>query len=114
MRFRRRGPNVRAFLIGVWCASAAWCPCARAQVLAPAELPPPTPGSASVSALLPAPPTTDQIAERLRAMEELNARLSGQLEAATREHNEQMKQLRERYAELSRRLGGGAELGATA
>ncbi|MBX7103566.1 MAG: OprO/OprP family phosphate-selective porin [Gemmataceae bacterium] len=48
----------------------------------------------------------DQIAERLRAMEELNRKLAGQLEANSREHAEQLSQLRDRYAELSRRLEG--------
>jgi phosphate-selective porin OprO/OprP len=51
----------------------------------------------------------EQLAERLRAMEEINRKLTDQLERATREHNEQMRELLEKYGELSKRLGDGTE-----
>src|SRR5262249_26559712 len=49
------------------------------------------------------------LAERLHAMEAMNQKLAEQLERTTREHNEQMRELLERYGELSRRLGNGTE-----
>jgi phosphate-selective porin OprO/OprP len=53
--------------------------------------------------------SVEQLAERLRAMEELNRKLSEQLEYTNRAHDQQMKQLLERVAELSTRLGNGTE-----
>ena len=54
-----------------------------------------------------APVTVEQLAERLRAMEEMNTKAR----RATREdqhgHDEQMKQLLERFGELSSRLNDG-------
>ena len=37
--------------------------------------------------------SVEQLAERLRAMEEMNRKLAEQLEQTNREHDEQMKQL---------------------
>ena len=55
------------------------------------------PGGPSTSTQ-PAPTTTvEQLAERLRAMEEMNRKLAEKLERTTIEHNEQMKQLIDRY-----------------
>jgi phosphate-selective porin OprO/OprP len=53
-----------------------------------------------------------QLAERLRAMEEMNKKLADQLERTTREHNEQMRLLLQSYGELSKRLGDGMKGGA--
>ncbi len=52
------------------------------------------------------PPQTsvDDLAKRLRAMEETNRKLAEQLERTTREHDQQMRMLLEKYGELSRRL----------
>ncbi len=40
-------------------------------------------------------------------MEEMNRRLAAQLDQTNRAHHEEMKQLRERFAELSNRLSNG-------
>ncbi len=50
------------------------------------------------------PPTVEQLAERLRAMEETNKKLAEQLERSTAEHDAQMKELLDRYDQLSRRV----------
>jgi phosphate-selective porin OprO/OprP len=63
---------------------------------------PPDPESTSV----------EQLAKRLRAMEEMNRKLAEQLERTTRQHNEQMKLILEKYGELSKRLGDGTKGGA--
>jgi phosphate-selective porin OprO and OprP len=62
------------------------------------------PGSAASAP--PAQVSVEQLAERLRAMEEMNRKLVEQLEAANRAHDEQMKQLMARFGELSTRLDG--------
>jgi phosphate-selective porin OprO/OprP len=49
----------------------------------------------------------EQLAERLRAMEEMNRKLAEQLEETKRAHNEQMQQLLERIGELSQRSNDG-------
>jgi phosphate-selective porin OprO and OprP len=54
-----------------------------------------------------APVTMEQLAERLRAMEEMNRKLAEQLEKSNREHDEQMKRLLEKLGELSPPPGAG-------
>ncbi len=49
--------------------------------------------------------SVEQLAERLRAMEETNRKLADQLERTNREHDAQMKQLLDRFGQLSNRLG---------
>jgi phosphate-selective porin OprO/OprP len=56
--------------------------------------------------------TVEQLAERLRAMEEMNRKLADQLERTTREHHAEMRELREQYGELVKRLGDGTGGGA--
>ena len=58
--------------------------------------------------LLAAPPTVEQLAERLRAMEELNRKLLEQLEQSNRAHDREMNELRDRLGQLSNRLNGGS------
>ena len=62
----------------------------------------------------PVQPSTsvEQIAARLRAMEEANKKLAEQLEKANQEHDEQIKQLHAKIGELSNRLSD-AEKDAT-
>jgi phosphate-selective porin OprO and OprP len=50
----------------------------------------------------------EQLSERLRAMEEMNRKLAEKLERTTIEHNEQMRQVIERFNTLSQRLGDGS------
>jgi len=57
----------------------------------------------------PEPPTPEQLAARLRAIEEENKRLTEKLETTTRVQDEQIRQLLERYRELSGRTGEGNE-----
>src|SRR5262249_25510129 len=58
------------------------------------------------TAAAPAPPapSVEQLAERLRKMEEANRKLAEQLERNERRHAEEMRVLLERYGELSNRL----------
>ena len=103
----------------VWGGIAAGaCPTARAQDGLPDPLPqaaasasqPPGP-TASAS---PAPVSVEQLAERLRVMEEMNRKLVEQLEAANRAHDEQMQQLLAKFGELSTRLDVNATGAPTA
>jgi phosphate-selective porin OprO/OprP len=73
---------------------------AHAQDLPPAlpALVTPEPKSAD------APPTVDELAARLRTMEDTNRKLAETLEKINREHDEHMKQLVEKIDELSTRL----------
>jgi phosphate-selective porin OprO/OprP len=76
---------------------AAAGPSVRAQ-----EGPPPLPPAPAAR-----PSTVEQLAERLRKMEEMNRKLADQLDRSNREHDEQMRALLGRYSELERRLGDG-------
>ena len=69
----------------------------------PPPLPPTVPANGARDA------TMEQLAERLRRMEETNKKLAEQLERSTREHDEQMRSLLGKYAELEQRLSNGAE-----
>ncbi len=53
------------------------------------------------------PTSVQELAERLRKMEEMNKKLADQLERSTREHDEQMRMVLGRYADLERRLSNG-------
>ena len=88
---------------------ASFCPTAQSQEFLPDALPSPAaPRPAVPSAPSPdAPMSMEQLAERLRAMEELNRKLTEKLEKSNREHDEQMKLLLQRFGELSDRLGDG-------
>ena len=75
-------------------------------------LPPPLPtqaASAPSDRPNPASTTVEELAARLRAMEESNRKLAEQLERTNREHDEQMRLLLEKYGELSKRLNDGAK-----
>lgn len=67
-------------------------------------------GRASAQPAVVAAPTAatqlDQLADRLRAMEELNRKLAGELETIKQQQTEEVRLLRERYAELTRRIEG--------
>jgi len=54
-----------------------------------------------------APISVEQLADRLRVMEDKNRQLAEQLEEANRAHKEQMTQLLEKFGELSKRLNSG-------
>jgi phosphate-selective porin OprO and OprP len=107
-------------LLGLCGIVAAFGPTARAQEEAPSK--PPTssmPVAGGPSAPPPTSPTSvDQIAERLRATEEMNKKLAEKLERTAREHDEQMRQLLEKYGDLSKRLidgkAGGGQKGGDA
>ena len=75
-------------------------------------LPPPLPtqaASAPPDRPGPAPTTVEELAARLRAMEESNRKLAEQLARTNSEHDEQMRLLLEKYGELSKRLNDGAK-----
>jgi phosphate-selective porin OprO and OprP len=64
----------------------------------------PPPPASTTTAPAPPAPSVEQLAERLRKMEEANRKLAEQLERDERRHNEEMRVLLERYGELSNRL----------
>ena len=101
MRSRIHRPSSWKSTLGLWGVLAAFCPSAWSQELLPAPLPSPAAPSAPPPA---APISAEQLAERLRAMEEMNRKLAEQLEKTNREHDEQMRQLLEKFGELSNRL----------
>src|SRR5262245_2094002 len=91
-------PAMRILLLVLWGIGIASCPNARSQA-------PPS----AVRLSLGAPIAADEPAAQLRAAEESNKKLVEQLERSTREHDEQIKQLLEKYRELSNRLGAASE-----
>ncbi len=92
-------PSLWILMLGLGSLSAASPPCARSQ-----DLPTATPPSAaSVS--------VEQLAERLRVMEEMNRRLADQLERSTKEHQEQMKRLLDKFEGLSGQLNDSKKEG---
>jgi phosphate-selective porin OprO and OprP len=115
VRSRLRGPRWWKPVLGLWVLLAGLCSGARSQDLPPAIVPLPAPPDPATPTS-PAPTTTpsvEQLAERLRVMEEMNKKLVEQLEKSNRDHDEQMKLLLERFGELTTRLGNGASNPAT-
>lgn len=82
-------------MLGLWGVVVAFCPSAKSQAPAPV--------------LPPAPTSVEQLAERLREMEERNRKLAEQLEKTSKEQSEQIKQLLERFGELSKRKSDAKE-----
>ena len=95
-----------AFLV-LGSIAAGSCPSAWSQDVLPDPLPQAAasqpPGSTAA-----VPVSVEQLAERLRVMEERNRKLVEQLEAANRAHDEQMRQLLAKFGELSTRLDDNA------
>jgi phosphate-selective porin OprO and OprP len=110
VRFRRQLSCTGITVLGLWVVVAALCSTARSQDL-PQSLPLPLaqPPELEPSTTPPAaaPVTMEQLAERLRVMEEMNRKLAEQLEKSNREHDEQMKRLLEKLGELSPPPGAG-------
>jgi phosphate-selective porin OprO and OprP len=110
VRLRRQLSCTGITVLGLWVVVAALCSTARSQDL-PQSLPLPLaqPPELEPSTTPPAaaPVTMEQLAERLRAMEEMNRKLAEQLEKSNREHDEQMKRLLEKLGELSPPPGAG-------
>ncbi len=69
-----------------------------------APLPEVPQGSTPHAGASPAPPSVEQLAARLQAMEDLNKKLVDQLAKTNREHDAQMRQVLDRVGDLSRRL----------
>jgi phosphate-selective porin OprO and OprP len=106
LRSRTRWPNSWQSILGLSAVLLAFCESVWSQEAPPALPPAPTapgPGAPSVPAQ-PAPLSVEQLAERLRVMEETNRKLAEQLERNNRAHEVQMKQLLEKFGELSNRL----------
>jgi phosphate-selective porin OprO and OprP len=113
-RIRRSG-TWWAFILGMCSVLFALPPIAASQDLPPA-LPPGTagPGPGDTPAATPRTAlSVEQLAERLRAMEDLNRKLVERLEQSNRAHDEQMKQLLSRFGRLSDQLNGGQPPAAT-
>lgn len=95
MRSPRNWPGLLLLLLSIWGSEITFCPgaCAQSpeQVLPPTHLP---------------PPSINQVEAQLRAMEDLNKKLSEQLDRTTSEHNKQINDLLEKYQDLSNRLNG--------
>ncbi len=110
MRLRRQLSCTGITVLGLCVAAAVFCSTAQSQDL-PQSLPLPLaqPPELEPSTTPPAaaPVTMEQLAERLRAMEEMNRKLAEQLEKSNREHDEQMKRLLEKLGELSPPPGAG-------
>ncbi len=85
-------PSLWILVLGLGSLMAAFSPCARSQ-----DLPTATPPSS-------APTSVEQLADRLRAMEDMNRRLAEQLDRSNKEHQEQMKQLLDKLEGLSGQL----------
>ncbi len=103
--FRKRSVRWKSVL-GVWAIFVVLCPISRSEDQPPAPQPPapaPVPGGPSVPTQNQST-TMEQLSERLRAMEEMNRRLAEKLERTIVEHNEQVKQLNDRYDKLSNQL----------
>ncbi len=83
--------------------SAVLASCAAAQD-SPTALPSPLPDVEASAAPQP-PVTVEQLAERLRAMEQVNRKLAGQLDEVNKAHQAQMNVLLQRIGELSERVG---------
>jgi len=88
---------------------AAFCTSAWSQDPLPEALPSPAaPANGAPSTSQPAAPMSmEQLAKRLRAMEEMNRKLAEKLDETNRAHDEQMQQLLARIAELSQRSSNG-------
>ena len=85
----------------MWAILAAFSSSAWSQD----QLPAPLPGPSAPSAPAPAGPiSAEELAGRLRAMEEMNRKLALELEKANKAHDEQMRLLLEKFGELSSRL----------
>jgi phosphate-selective porin OprO and OprP len=110
VRLRRQLSCTGITVLGLWVVVAALCSTARSQDLPqplPLRLAQPPELEPSTTPPAAAPVTMEQLAERLRAMEEMNRKLAEQLEKSNREHDEQMKRLLEKLGELSPPPGAG-------
>ncbi len=103
---RRGRTRWRMTVLGIGAIVGAFAVIARAQdERAPTPPASPSPFQPIPSAPPQAAPTTvEQLAARLRAMEEANKKLAEQLERTTHEHVAEMNRLRTQYEELSTRL----------
>ncbi len=89
---RYKGWLSTLLVCGLW---GAFVPVARSQEAGATDPPrPPSPTPA-------APITVEQLAERLRLMEETNRKLAQELDRTRKEHDQQIKQLLEKVGELS-------------
>jgi phosphate-selective porin OprO/OprP len=91
------------------------CPKACAQAPLPEALPraeATEPGAQSAQPPT-APISIEQLAQRLRVLEALNSKLAKELEETKRTHHEEMKQLQDRFAELSNQSSIGDKSTAT-
>jgi phosphate-selective porin OprO and OprP len=104
VRSRKHWPSswIASLVVGI-CA-AGLSPVARSQDVLPDPLPPAAPSPGSTATSPPAQVSVEQLAERLRVMEEMNRKLVERLEAANRAHDEQMRQILAKFGELSTRL----------
>jgi phosphate-selective porin OprO and OprP len=112
MRPRRQRDRKWVLIIGLSVTLASWGRVARAQD--DRSLPPSSSTPVTVARSAPPQPATisvEQLAERLRTMEEANKKLAEQLERTTREHQEQMRQILTEYQDLSRRVKDGTQGG---
>jgi phosphate-selective porin OprO and OprP len=92
-------------VLAQWGLLVAFCPDARPQAssqqMAAAQLAP-LPGVPSAPQA--APPTVEQLAERLRALEETNSKLARQRESSSKKQLDEIKQLLEESGDLSKRF----------
>src|SRR5262245_37581672 len=105
MRVRsvQKRPSPRKLVPGPWGLLASFCASAVAQELPPAVPPSPAlppPNRAPAAPPRPEPASVEDLAERLRAMEERNRELTERLERSERSHERQMRLLLDRIDAL--------------
>ncbi|MFO0891292.1 MAG: porin [Isosphaeraceae bacterium] len=110
-------PGPRAFAFGIWGTLAVMVPGVEAQepsASPPPASPAPEPAAGNDAMVL------RELVERLRRMEEDNKKLASELQRTSNEHAAQLRQLMQKYDDVSRRLadtqgaGVGAEVTAPA
>ncbi|WZO97410.1 porin [Isosphaeraceae bacterium EP7] len=101
MRSGIRRPVWRRVVVVIWMTLAVFRSIARSQDRPPVILPTPATPSTTAPPPLPqaGPITVEQLAERLRAMEDTNRKLADELERSKREHDAQIREILERFGD---------------
>ena len=100
-------PSFWGLLLGLGWIAAAFSPTARSQSYLPAtssSTPTTAPVAPPAAQQLP-PLSAEQLGEQIRALEVTNRKLAEQMELSNRDHDEQMRQLRESFEKLSKPSG---------
>src|SRR4051794_10522888 len=106
MSRRRKGASWGLCLLGACGLQTAFGPAPRSRGDEPPPRPSPSPAAGAPSAQ-PEPEvlSVKQLAERLRAMEEMNKKLAEELARSRREHDQQMTLILQKFGELAAKPG---------